>query len=54
MVNHVAYGEGYDAYWEGADGDDDPYDEDVEADARLAWQQGWRTARQHDYDESEG
>ncbi len=54
MNNHDAYEEGYDAYWDGADSSDNPYDEAEEADARLAWEQGWRKAREHDYDESEG
>jgi hypothetical protein len=54
MTNHDAYNEGYDAYWEGADVSDNPYDEEKDADARLAWEQGWGKAREHDYDESEG
>ena len=54
MANNEAYKEGYDAYWEGADVSDNPYDEEKDADARLAWEQGWGKAREHDYDESEG
>ena len=41
MNNNQAYDEGYDAYWEGVDVSDNPYDEEKEADARLAWEQGW-------------
>ena len=28
--------------------------QEKDADARLSWEQGWRKAREHDYDESEG
>ena len=52
-MNNEAYDEGYDAYWEGVDDSDNPYDEKQEADARLSWELGWRKARQHDYDEDE-
>jgi hypothetical protein len=31
---------------------DNPYDE--ETGERWRWEEGWRTARKHDYDESEG
>jgi ribosome modulation factor len=54
MTNHTAYDEGYDAYWDGVNVSDNPYDEEKDADARLSWEQGWRKAREHDYDESEG
>jgi ribosome modulation factor len=53
-MNNEAFDEGYDAYWEGVDVSDNPYDAETQADARLSWKQGWRKARQHDYDESEG
>ena len=53
-INNEAYDEGYDAYWEGVDDSDNPYDEEQEADARLSWELGWRKARQHDYDEDDG
>lgn len=55
MTDPEAYDEGYDAYWEGLDVSDNPY-ENNEADAakRESWEAGWRAARQHDYDESEG
>jgi len=52
-MNNEAYDEGYEAYWEGADSGDNPYDEEKDADARLSWEEGWRVARKHDYDESE-
>jgi hypothetical protein len=54
MTNHEAFGEGYNAYWEGVDVSDNPYDQEKEAAARLAWEKGWAKAREHDYDESEG
>jgi len=54
MIDNDAFDEGYDAYWEGVDVSDNPYDAEKDADARLSWEQGWRKARQHDYDESEG
>lgn len=52
MSSSNAYDEGYDAYWDGADVVDNPYDEDAEE--RPVWEDGWRAARKHDYDESEG
>lgn len=39
MTNHEAYDMGYDAYWEGVDESDNPFDADKEADARLS--RGW-------------
>jgi ribosome modulation factor len=53
MPNHAAYDQGYNAYWDGVDVSDNPFDEDTEADARLAWELGWRKAREHDYDEDD-
>ncbi|MGA2063281.1 MAG: hypothetical protein ABSG67_22655 [Thermoguttaceae bacterium] len=47
-----AFEEGYDAYWEGVDVSDNPYEEDT--DEHCSWEEGWRAARKHDYDESEG
>ena len=52
MVNNEAFEEGYDAYWDGVDVGDNPYDEDAEE--QRCWEDGWRSARKHDYDESEG
>jgi hypothetical protein len=53
-MNHEAYDAGYDAYWEGAETTDNPYDPEEEADAFQSWEEGWRKARVHDYDESDG
>jgi ribosome modulation factor len=52
MSTTNAYDEGYDTYWDGVDVSDNPYDEDT--DERQSWEEGWRAARKHDYDESEG
>ena len=52
MTDHTAFEEGYDAYWEGVDVSDNPHEEDT--DERRSWEEGWRSARKHDYDESEG
>jgi ribosome modulation factor len=54
MTTNDAHDEGYDAYWDGVEIRDNPYDEDNEAAQRVAWETGWREARKHDYDESEG
>lgn len=52
MVDHDAFAEGYDAYWDGVDVGDNPHDEGTES--HRLWDEGWREARKHDYDESEG
>jgi ribosome modulation factor len=52
MTDHDAFEEGYNAYWEGVDVSDNPYEEDT--DGHRSWEKGWRAARKHDYDESEG
>jgi hypothetical protein len=52
MSPNDAYDEGYGAYWDGVDISGNPYEED--AAERQAWEDGWRAARKHDYDESEG
>ena len=52
MSTKDAFEEGYHAYWDGADVSDNPNDEDTEE--RNKWKDGWRAARKHDYDESEG
>ena len=54
MAANNAYDEGYDAYWDGADVSDNPYNEEEEFEERRSWEDGWRAARKHDYDESEG
>jgi hypothetical protein len=43
---------GYDAYWDGMDVSGNPHDEDTEE--YRSWEEGWRAARKHDHDESEG
>lgn len=53
MLNHEAYDEGYDAYWDGVDEDDNPFKEEDEPENRRQWDAGWRKARVNDYDESE-
>ena len=52
MATGNAFDEGYDAYWDGVDVADNPYEEDT--DEHRSWEEGWRSARKHDYDESEG
>jgi ribosome modulation factor len=52
MSANDAFEKGYDAYWDGMDVSDNPYDQDTEE--RRKWEDGWRAARKHDYDESEG
>jgi hypothetical protein len=52
MSGNDAYDDGYDAYWEGVDVSDNPHDEETEERCHL--ENGWRAARKHDYDESEG
>ncbi len=49
-----AFEDGYNAYWEGVDVSDNPYDKNTDAAQRESWEAGWRAARKHDYDESEG
>lgn len=45
---------GYDAYWDGVAIEGNPYDQETEPETFLSWINGWREARKHDYDESEG
>jgi len=52
MSTTDAFEEGYDAYWDGVDVSDNPYNEEEKE--RRSWEEGWRAARKHDYDESEG
>lgn len=52
MSHDDAFEEGYDAYWEGVDVSDNPHEKAT--DKHRSWEDGWRTARKHDYDESEG
>jgi len=48
MTDHEAYDFGYDAYWDGVDIEDNPYDQEKEAEKFLSWMNGWRKARTHD------
>jgi hypothetical protein len=43
-----------DAYWDGGDLSENPYDKETEAIPWHSWEIGWRKARRDDYDESEG
>lgn len=54
MTDHDVFEEGYDAYWNGHDREDNPYDHEQEGDKRNVWEEGWHKAREHDYDEDEG
>jgi ribosome modulation factor len=54
MTDYDTFEKGYDAYWEGIDINDNPYNEESDAAKRESWVAGWRKARKHDYDESEG
>jgi ribosome modulation factor len=54
MTDRQAYDEGYDAYWDGMDVSDNPYNKETEAIQQDSWKAGWREARKHDYDENEG
>ncbi|MFZ1934883.1 MAG: hypothetical protein WCB27_02390 [Thermoguttaceae bacterium] len=51
MATSAAYDKGYDACWDGVDVSDNPYDEETKE--RRSREEGWRSARKHDYDESE-
>jgi len=52
-TDNDANDEGYDAYWDGLDCEDNPYDGEKDADAHLSWEEGCRKAHEHDYDESD-
>ena len=52
MTDNNGFDEGYDAYWNGVDLTDNPYEKGT--DDYRRWEEGWRAARKHDYDESEG
>ena len=49
MSTADGFEDGYDAYWEGMDLSGNPHDENS-GEYRL-WENGWRAARKHDYDE---
>jgi hypothetical protein len=52
MSTNDAYNEGYDTYWDGGEVSENPYDDGTEE--RRCWEDGWRAARKHDYDDEEG
>lgn len=54
ITDHDAYEEGYDAYWDGIACDANPYEPEKEPEKLKSWEEGWRAARKHDYDESDG
>jgi ribosome modulation factor len=54
MPHNAAYDEGYDAYWDGGQREENPYDPEKQPQEHAAWREGWEQAQQHDYDESEG
>ena len=48
-MDNSAFFEGYDAYWEGVDADDNPY---VPGGSdRFLWDQGWAQAQMEDVEE---
>ena len=51
MGNQEVFEDGYDAYWDGVDVSNNPYEEGT--DGHNTWEEGWRAARRHDYDERE-
>jgi ribosome modulation factor len=53
MSTDDVFDEGYDAYWDGRDIAENPYG-DNEPEEHESWEVGWRAARTHDYDESDG
>jgi ribosome modulation factor len=53
VTNCDAYDDGYDAYWDGLDREGNPYDQREEPENRNSWEEGWREARKHDYDEDD-
>lgn len=52
MLDNDAFEDGYDAYWENMNLSGNPYEEDEEG--HRSWKDGWRVARKHDHDHSEG
>lgn len=51
MTKNEAFNEGYEDYWEGVDVTENPFDPEKEPDEHKSWDEGWREARKHDYDE---
>ena len=54
MTDRDAYDEGYDGYWDGLQREGNPYEQERQPEEHNSWEEGWREARKHDYDESEG
>ncbi len=54
MSTREAFGAGYDAYWDGVQREENPYDLQEDPVDHKAWLEGWKKAHKHDYDESEG
>ena len=54
MPTNTALDEGYDAYWDGVDRSDNPFEPEKNPEEHKSWEDGWREARKHDYDESDG
>ena len=50
MSTNDAFDEGYDAYWDGVDVSGNPHEDDM--DEYRSWEDGWRTARKDDYDDT--
>lgn len=53
-MDNTAFELGYDAYWDGFEVESNPYDKEKNHDEFASWVIGWRKAREHDYDESDG
>ena len=53
-MNQEAYDAGYDAYWDGEELAENPYDAEEEPESFRCWEEGWRKARVDDYDERDG
>lgn len=53
MIDANAYGEGYDAYCNGVDISENPYDANEDPNAHRSWEDAWREGRAGDDDERE-
>lgn len=51
MADEEAFQQGYDAYWDGVDCDDNPFIS--ETDQHYSWDEGWSQAQLED-DEADG
>ena len=51
MADEAAFQQGYDAYWDGVDCDDNPFAS--ETDEHYSWDEGWSQAQLAD-DEADG